>query len=104
MSITQQPDIPLLPPGLLELSDERDQWHDLILAAYRDGYRVAEGAHAGDYGRGYADGVLDRKHAQHDLVEAATVYSRRWELRGEPRTRKTFGQPHPEDFTGKGAA
>lgn len=24
----------------------------------------------------------------------------RWELRGEPRTRATFGQPHPDDFPG----
>jgi hypothetical protein len=23
-----------------------------------------------------------------------------WELRGEPRTRATFGQPHPADFPG----
>lgn len=25
---------------------------------------------------------------------------RRWNLRGSPRTRETFGQPHPDDFPG----
>lgn len=31
---------------------------------------------------------------------APTIEAVRWELRGEPRTRATFSQPHPADFPG----
>lgn len=90
--------------ALLELSDERDASLRRRLAAFREGYHAAELAHAADYSIGYVDGLLRRKHLEHDAVDAAKLYARRWELRGEPRTRETFSQPHPDDFTGRGAA
>jgi len=31
----------------------------------------------------------------------AEVERRRWQVRGEERTRQTFGQPHPADFLGR---
>ena len=31
----------------------------------------------------------------------ADLERRRWTLRGEPRTRETFGLPHPDDFPGR---
>jgi ribosome-binding ATPase YchF (GTP1/OBG family) len=30
----------------------------------------------------------------------AEMEARRWTVRGEPRTRSAFGEPHPDDFTG----
>lgn len=98
---------PTIPPGLppdaaaaLELSDERDLYLRMRLAAFREGWRAAELAHADDYSRGYADGLMRRKHAEHEAVEALRLYLRRWELRGHARTRRTFSDPHPDDFTG----
>jgi len=98
---------PTIPPGLppdaaaaLELSDERDLYLRMRLAAFREGWRAAEAAHADDYSRGYHDGVLRRKHAEHEAVEALRLYLCRWELRGGRRTRATFAEPHPADFTG----
>jgi hypothetical protein len=35
-----------------------------------------------------------------DRPELAELEARRWELRGEPRTREQFGQPHPHDRAG----
>lgn len=109
MSITERPSLSASSGGngghdtnaLLELSDLLDASLCLRLAAYREGYE--RGREAG-YQVGYADGALDRKHAQQDLLKALQVHARRWELRGEPRARETFSQPHRDDFTGRGAA
>jgi len=89
---------------LLELSDERDQWHARVLGAYREGWQAAERAHADDYHLGYVDGLLRRKHLEHDAVEAAQLDARRWMVHGEPRTRETFSLPHPDDYPGRGGA
>ncbi len=88
--------------GLLELSDLLDGQLRQRLAAYREGYQ--HGREEG-YDAGYDDGIAERKRAQQDIVEALRVHARRWELRGEPRARETFGRPHPGDYPGrKGAA
>ena len=89
---------------LLEVSDLLDDQLRERLQAFREGWRAAELAHADDYDLGYVAGLLRRKHLEHNAVDVAKVYARRWELRGEPRTRRTFGQPHPDDFAGRGAA
>src|SRR5712664_2396009 len=89
---------------LLDLSDERDRQLQLRLDAWRSGWRACETAHADDYDQGYADGLAGRKRRQHDAVAALQLYRRRWELRGEARTRQTFADPHPADFKGRGAA
>jgi hypothetical protein len=67
---------------------------------------------ATDYQRGYRDGyaqcALEIQAAEHGIVAVLTAQAdierRRWRLRGEPRTRETFARPHPDDFTGRGAA
>jgi hypothetical protein len=43
------------------------------------------------------------KATQHELLEAlrAAEPAERWRVRGEQRTRQTFGQPHPRDFPGR---
>lgn len=82
--------------AFLELSDERDQWERYVLAMWRDGWHAAELAHAGDYHHGYIDGILGRKHAEHDAVEALRLELRRW----GPGGREHFGDPRPGDFTG----
>jgi hypothetical protein len=89
------------PVTLLALSDERDWWerrlHAAECAAFDRG--VAYG-----YDRGYDDGIADRKREQQYMLEALQVHGRRWEVRGEPRSRETFGQPDPGDYPGRGPA
>jgi hypothetical protein len=89
---------------LIKLSDVLDVQLRLRLDAFREGWHAAEVAHAGDYERGFADGVMSVKHAQHDAHRLVDLDARRWELRGEKRTRETFSQPHPDDYLGNGAA
>jgi hypothetical protein len=90
--------------AILGRSDERTHYERRLLNNWRAGYEAAELAHADDYDRGYADGILGRKHAEHLVVDAARLFARRWELRGEARIRETFGRPHPADFAGRGDA
>jgi hypothetical protein len=83
--------------GLLEFSDLMDKQLAMQLAAYREGYE--DGRQVG-YDNGYDDGIAERKRAQQDIVATLKVHGRRWELRGEPRARETFGKPHPADYQG----
>ena len=84
--------------GLLEYSDLLDGQLRQRLAAYRQGHE--DGREVG-YDAGYEDGIAERKRAQQDIVAALKVHARRWELRGEPRARETFGKPHPGDYQGR---
>lgn len=106
MSIRQQAEpVPLGECiSLLDYSDELDKQLRLRLAAFREGYAAAEARHADDYDRGYVDGVLARKRTGIRLYEEIRLEQRRWELRGEKRTRQTFGQPHPDDSPQAGVA
>jgi hypothetical protein len=88
----------------LALSDERDRQLEYRQQAWRDGWRACGIAHADDYEQGYADGLARRKRREHETVAALQLYLRRWELRGERRTRRTFGDPNPDDFQGRGEA
>ena len=90
--------------SLLDYSDELDRQLRLRLSAYRQGYAAAEAAHADDYDLGYADGVMARKRAGIRLYEVLQLEQRRWELRGEKRTRRTFGLPHKDDYQPRGGA
>jgi hypothetical protein len=60
------------------------------------------------WAEGYAAAVADVKAAQHALYNhlrgLAEIEARRWTVRGEPRTRATFGQPHKDDYPGREAA
>jgi hypothetical protein len=80
--------------------DERGRDLERIRRAHDDGYAAGEAAHADDYERGYHDGLMADKRVQHQLYDATDLELRRWELRGEPRTRATFADPHPDDFEG----
>ena len=89
---------------LLALSDERDAQLGLRKRAYRDGY--TEGAR-GQWSAGYAAAMTDMKRVQLGLVAAldrlGDLERKRWVVRGEVRSRETFGRPHPDDFQGRGS-
>jgi hypothetical protein len=57
------------------------------------------------WSEGYAAAVADIKRAEHALVNHLRQLPKeteRWAVRGEPRTRATFGQPHKDDYPGRG--
>jgi len=77
--------------------------------------RLAAAAHAADragFARGHAVGYSARaaeleldwqaiaRPAANGGPSWAELERKRWTLRGEPRTRATFGLPHPDDFPG----
>jgi hypothetical protein len=88
--------------GLLALSDERDLWQRRLLDAQRAAYRAGY-----DAGRSDAQRDADRAWAARpsltvrEDLSREEIEARRWELRGEQRSRETFGQTHPGDFTGR---
>jgi hypothetical protein len=98
----------MTPGEILDLSAERQLWERLIDAAWRDGYRAALGQLAEAEARGYARAIADVKAAQHALYNhlrrVRELEDGRWIVRGQQRTRKTFGRPHPNDFTGQDGA
>ena len=84
--------------GLAALSDERTLWlHRLLdaeVAAERRGYERG-------IGDGYAQCAAEVKAAEHAIatgIRRACGPDDRWQLRGEPRTRETFAEPHPDDY------
>lgn len=102
MSIGQDTDPVQFRDALLELSDERDTWLRRLLGAWADGWRACAAALGDQYERGFADGVASIKRTDHQLVDALDRGRVRWILRGQERTRDTFGQPHKDDFNGIG--
>jgi hypothetical protein len=85
---------------LLDRWDEHGTWMRRLGAAWREGYRAAEQAHADDYSAGYVDGLLGRKRLEHDAVEAARIELARW----GPEGREHFGDQRPGDYPGRGGA
>jgi hypothetical protein len=85
--------------ALLALSDERDQWCSLLDAVFLLGWQFAEQAHADDYDHGYVDGLLRRKHIEHDAVAAAELEVLRWGPGGREHAR----DPRPGDYPGQEA-
>lgn len=96
---------------VLAESDRRDREQERLLNNWRAGYAAAERAVSDAYEAGFADALTTVKRGHHDTYRAAqqlrdwviaeeTAEAVRWELRGEPRTRETFSQPHPDDYTG----
>jgi hypothetical protein len=77
---------------------------------YRAGFDIGR---AVGYREGYAAADADwREHTAPSRAAARRAArqpthgeqeGRRWKVRGEPRDRATFSQPHPDDFRG-GAA
>jgi hypothetical protein len=92
----------MTPDELLGLSDKRDRQLELRQAAWAEGYRAGA---AGQFEAGYAAAIADVKAAQHALYNHLRRWHEaedgRWIVRGQQRTRKTFGNPHPADYPGK---
>lgn len=94
--------------AVLERSAERELWLRRELAAEVRGY---ERGRAAGYEEGYAASEREMAQCWHEIADPiacggpsyAELERRRWMLRGEQRTRKTFGQPHADDFLGGGA-
>jgi hypothetical protein len=93
---------------VLALSDERDVQLELRNRAYRDGWeaghvagvddgRQAEASERDREWRAIARPIARGGQAHADLERI------RWTVRGEVRTRETFGQPHPGDYMGQDA-
>jgi hypothetical protein len=94
---------------LLALSDERDVYLRRIGQAFREGWEA-----------GHMTGVDDGRQAEAAERDAewnaiarpvarggpayAEIERKRWTVRGEVRTRETFGQPHPGDYPGRDGA
>lgn len=66
------------------------------LAAWSDGWRACETRNDDQYQAGYIDGLLDRKHAQHDMVAQLRLDQARW----GPGGRGRFADPRPGDYPG----
>jgi hypothetical protein len=89
---------------VLALSHERDMWLRRLLAAeraaytrgHRDGWQDGYGAAERNMAR------LWSEHAGPIARSEPRLLRRRWSLRGEPRSRETFGRPHRDDYPGQG--
>jgi hypothetical protein len=81
---------------LLEESDERDSWLRRVLEAERRGYDRGVSSMADEYAHGWADGILARKRAEHEIVDEIRLEIARW----GPGGREHFADPRPDDFRG----
>jgi hypothetical protein len=88
----------------LALSAERDLQLALRLASWREGYRLGreDGWRAGyETARAELDAAWHAVAARVARGASDPTYAelerRRWTVHGEPRTRETFGLPHPAD-------
>lgn len=88
--------------ALLEQGDERAKWQAYALSLarwmYEAGYRDGRADQAAEADRAWAAAVPQRVRDEPTLAELEAL---RWMLRGEQRTRETFGRPHPADYQGQ---
>lgn len=70
-------------------------------AGWQDGFRI--GFEAGRAAEGFERDEAWREMAR-PVARSGPLLAHRWMLRGEARTRQTFGQPHPADYPGRGDA
>jgi hypothetical protein len=98
----------MTPAELLALSDERDAQLALRHADRREGYRLGDEA---GYRRGYEQAAADLEAGWHEMASRvargdsrshAELEAERWKVHGEPRTRDTYGLPHPADRCPRG--
>jgi hypothetical protein len=93
---------------ILRDSDEREADLQLRHDAFREGLRLGRTAGNAE-GRSAAEREISQ--AWHEVAAPvarggpsyAELESARWAVHGEPRTRETFGQPHPDDYLGREA-
>jgi hypothetical protein len=85
--------------ALLVTADERDSWLRRVLAAELAAWRAGYDAGRADERRA-ADRAWSARPPlkANDGPDLAELEALRWELRGEARTRETFGLPHPGDY------
>jgi len=101
-TITQGADISALRTAaqvtgdFLALSDERDQWSAWLRAAEAAAYERGRASVEGEYERGFTDGVLTVKAAQHGIVTDLRQHLITWN-----GLREDFGKPRPGDYPGK---
>jgi hypothetical protein len=83
----------LVPDHASELGRLRQDCRDAARAAYQRGYKAG-------YERGARDGEAEWPAVVAPLagLSHAELERRRWTVRGEQRTRETFGGPHPGDY------
>lgn len=94
---------------VLDRSNERDMYVNRITEAHRTGWLAG---HEDGYGDGRRDEAAERDRDWRRIAKpiarggpsAAELEAKRWTVRGEQRTRDTFGQPHPGDFPGRESA
>jgi len=94
---------------LLSLSNERDVQLELRHRAYMQGWEAGHMAGADD---GRQAEATERDKAWNRIARPiarggtahAEIEQRRWTVRGEQRTRETYGQPHQGDYKGREAA
>jgi hypothetical protein len=84
----------LVPDHAAELGRLRQECRDAARVAYQRGYRAG-------YERGarVAEAEWPSVVAPLAGLSHAELERRRWTVRGEQRTRETFGSPHPGDYT-----
>jgi hypothetical protein len=94
---------------LLDRSRERDVQLELRHRAYAEGW---EAGHVAGTEAGRQAEAAERDKAWNRIARPiarggrshAELERNRWTVRGETRTRETFGQPHPDDYLGQDGA
>jgi hypothetical protein len=115
------------PEELRQLGEENERQSAAWQAIWREGYLAAAAQFEAIEAAGYARAISEVKRAQDPLREflrevfdEVDAMERRWQVRGEPRTRKPrkrragrgkprirtrgFGDPHKDDYPGREAA
>lgn len=70
------------PSAIMAISRERDIWISRVLAAWRDGYRIATLDGDDRYQEGFYDGAMYRKKIEHEIVGDLRVELSRWGIGG----------------------
>jgi hypothetical protein len=81
----------------LARSDGEAAWEQRVLSAWREGFFFGAKSRADDYDRGFHDGLMAYKAAQHDIVRLLELEMARW-----GGWREGFGKPRPGDYPGSG--
>jgi hypothetical protein len=88
--------------GLLELSDERDQWQQRLGVEYRLGYAIGH-ALGVEEGRRREAAERDRawKRIAKPIARGGTTHAELERRRWGPGGREHFGDPRPGDYPGR---
>jgi len=81
--------------AFIALSDERGRWLWRGRAERRAAFQCGADSMAGEYDRGFTDGLIAYKAAQHDACRGLQAELDRWN-----GPREDFGKPRPGEYTG----